>query len=80
MRVLVTGGYGFLGAWIARDLLDRGHEPVLFDLASNPRRLEMVLSAREIGALSFAQGDVADCDRVVAACREHSVGGIIHLA
>ncbi len=80
MRVLVTGGYGFLGAWIARDLLDRGHQPVLFDLASNPRRLEMVLGSQEIAALPFAQGDVADCDRVLAACREHSIGGIIHLA
>ena len=80
MRVLVTGGYGFLGAWIARDLLDRGHTPVLFDLAANPRRLEMVLTAQEIAALPFAQGDVADSERVLAACREQAVGGIIHLA
>lgn len=80
MRVLVTGGYGFLGAWIARDLLDHGHEPVLFDLASNPRRLEMVLTAQEIQSLPFAQGDVADSDRVLAACKEHRIGGIIHLA
>ena len=80
MRVLVTGGYGFLGAWIARDLLDHGHQPVLFDLASNPRRLEMVLSAQEIQSLPFAQGDVADSDRLLAACKEHRIGGIIHLA
>ena len=31
-RVLITGGTGFIGSYVARALLDRGDEVVLFDL------------------------------------------------
>ncbi|MDQ3787381.1 MAG: NAD(P)-dependent oxidoreductase, partial [Actinomycetota bacterium] len=31
MRVLVTGGAGFIGSHIAEALADHGHEPVLVD-------------------------------------------------
>ena len=30
MRVLVTGGTGYLGRAIVRAVVDRGHEPVVF--------------------------------------------------
>ncbi|MFJ6574089.1 NAD-dependent epimerase/dehydratase family protein [Streptomyces sp. NPDC091292] len=31
MRVLVTGGAGFIGSWIVEALAERGHEPVVYD-------------------------------------------------
>ncbi len=31
MRVMVTGGAGFIGSWIARDLVERGHEVATID-------------------------------------------------
>ncbi|MFI8389433.1 NAD-dependent epimerase/dehydratase family protein [Streptomyces sp. NPDC085540] len=37
MRVLVTGGAGFIGSHIVAELIGRGHEPVVFDLAENGR-------------------------------------------
>ncbi|MFE5804758.1 NAD-dependent epimerase/dehydratase family protein [Streptomyces sp. NPDC056491] len=37
MRVLVTGGAGFIGSHIVAELTGRGHEPVVFDLAENGR-------------------------------------------
>ncbi|MER6252120.1 NAD-dependent epimerase/dehydratase family protein [Streptomyces sp. NPDC001584] len=37
MRVLVTGGAGFIGSHIVAELIGRGHEPVVFDLAQDGR-------------------------------------------
>ncbi|MFE9841605.1 NAD-dependent epimerase/dehydratase family protein [Streptomyces goshikiensis] len=37
MRVLVTGGAGFIGSHIVAELAERGHEPVVFDVAADGR-------------------------------------------
>jgi len=31
MKVLVTGGQGFIGRYVCQELKDRGHQPVIFD-------------------------------------------------
>jgi len=35
MRVLITGGGGFMGAWITRQLARAGHELRVFDVHEN---------------------------------------------
>ena len=35
MKVLVTGGSGFLGAWIVKRLAKSGHQIRIFDIAAN---------------------------------------------
>ncbi|MEU6574133.1 NAD-dependent epimerase/dehydratase family protein [Streptomyces sp. NPDC046805] len=37
MRVLVTGGAGFIGSHVVEALRARGHEPVVFDVRDDPR-------------------------------------------
>lgn len=37
MRVLVTGGAGFIGSHVVEALAARGHEPVVFDVRDDPR-------------------------------------------
>jgi dTDP-glucose 4,6-dehydratase len=63
MRVLVTGGAGFIGSHFAKRLAARGDEVVVLDrltYSGNPANLEGVLH-------EFHHGDIADAEAVAAA-------------
>ena len=63
MRVLITGGAGFIGSCFARHLADRGEEVVVLDkltYAGNRANLEGVEH-------QFHQGDIVDPDAVARA-------------
>ncbi len=67
MRVLVTGGAGFVGAGLCRQLVDAGHEVVVLDDGSRgrPDRLD------GLQPVQVVHGDVRDLDdvrRAVAGC------------
>src|SRR5436190_24401906 len=80
MRVLITGGYGFIGAWIIRNLLSRGDEVWVFDLREDARRLRLILPESEVAKVTFVQGDVCDLKALSAAITSHQISHIIHLA
>ncbi|HZH43189.1 MAG TPA: 2-alkyl-3-oxoalkanoate reductase [Lysobacter sp.] len=61
MRILVTGGGGFLGQALCRGLVERGHRVVSFNRGRYP-----VLDALGVEQV---QGDLGDRDAVVAAAR-----------
>ena len=52
MRVLLTGGYGCIGAWIVRNLLERGDEAFIYDLKEDPYRLRLSCRRRAGAAAS----------------------------
>ena len=52
MRVLVTGGLRVNGCWVTRDLLEMGHEPVVFD-----NRPDFTLLRDVSGDFEFIQGE-----------------------
>ena len=80
MRVLITGGYGFIGAWIIRNLLSRGDQVWVFDLREDARRLRLVLPENEVAKVTFVQGDVTDLKALSTAIAAHQISHIIHLA
>src|SRR5947209_5909897 len=80
MRVLITGGYGFIGAWIVRNLLARGDRVWVYDLKEDPRRLRLVLPEEKVREVTFVPGDVTDLDALKHAVRENAITHIIHLA
>jgi nucleoside-diphosphate-sugar epimerase len=75
--VLVTGGTGFIGSYVARDLLDHGHEVVAYDRSTDTRILEKVGAA---DAVEVRGGDVTDATDVARAIRETGATHVVHLA
>jgi len=81
MRVLLTGGCGYIGSHTALALVEAGHEPILFDNFCNSRpevidRLASIAS-RE---LALVEGDVRDVDAVATALSEHRIDAVVHFA
>jgi dihydroflavonol-4-reductase len=65
MRVLVTGGTGFVGGWTAKAIADAGHS-VRF-LVRTPERLKTSVAQLGVDVSDFAVGDIKDRDSVRAA-------------
>lgn len=76
IRVLITGGSGFLGSHIVRSVVDAGHEPRLIvrDIAKAGR----VLSNLALPESAFIVGDVLDTVTVRDAT--HEMDALIHCA
>lgn len=68
MKVLVTGGAGFIGRYVVEELIERGHEPVIFDHYDRKQGYPCPVIL----------GDVRD-DIAVTEAMAH-VDGCIHLA
>ncbi|OWK39185.1 NAD-dependent epimerase/dehydratase family protein [Fimbriiglobus ruber] len=80
MRVLITGGYGFIGAWIAKTLLADNVEVFSYDLKEDPRRFRLILSEEQTRRVTFVPGDVTDLAALTTALTKHKITHIIHLA
>ncbi len=79
-HVLVTGALGCLGAWVARALLDAGHDVVGYDLGDDTSRLRHVLGEADAARVTLVRGDVTDLDALGRALDEHEASRVIHLA
>ncbi|HTZ07004.1 MAG TPA: NAD(P)-dependent oxidoreductase [Gaiellaceae bacterium] len=78
-RFLVTGAFGCIGAWVVHELVRGGRDVVMFDLATEPRRLRLLLGD-EADAVAHVAGDITDLAALDAAVELHDVTNVIHLA
>ncbi|PMR67555.1 NAD-dependent epimerase/dehydratase family protein [Halomonas heilongjiangensis] len=76
MRVLISGGSGFLGAWIIRRLLKGGHEVRVLDRRGDSRLVESI--AGSLDGVEWRLGDVSVSEDVMAAVA--GCDAVIHLA
>ncbi len=80
MRVLLTGGYGCIGSWLARNLIERGEQVWVYDLKENLTRMRQVMDEPQVREVHFSQGDVTDLAAFRAALEKHAVTHVVHLA
>jgi nucleoside-diphosphate-sugar epimerase len=80
VRVLLTGGYGCIGSWIVRNLLERGDQAWIYDLKLDPRRLVQVLSEEQVRQVMYVAGDVTDLSALKKAIADHGITHVVHLA
>ena len=79
-RFLVTGAMGCIGSWVVRNLVQKGLNTTAFDLSTNKRRLELIMSSDEIAKVTFIYGDITDTEEVKTAVVSNNISHIIHLA
>jgi CDP-paratose 2-epimerase len=80
MRILITGGCGFLGSNIARKIFEMGDELFIFDNLSrfgSEKNLDWLMSK---GNFTFLQGDIRDKENVADVIRKVTPDVIYHLA
>lgn len=80
MNVLITGGYGFIGAWITKALLNRGDSVSIYDLQEDPRRLNLIMPPDDVRKVRFIPGDVCNPSALAAALAQFQITHVIHLA
>ena len=81
MKVLVTGGAGYIGSHTCVELIEAGHEPIVIDnlCNSNPESLNRVkmITGKEI---LFYEGDVRDENLLNTIFADHDIDCVIHFA
>jgi dTDP-glucose 4,6-dehydratase len=80
MKLLVTGGAGFIGSAVVRLAVDRGHEVVNLDAMTYAANAANVATAARSNLYSFEQADIRDraaLDRIFAT---HRPDAVMHLA
>jgi nucleoside-diphosphate-sugar epimerase len=79
-RFLVTGAKGFIGAWVVKELVDRGDRPWVFDIDTESGRLAALLTPEQMASVQFVQGDITRFPDVERAVANHGITDVVHLA
>ncbi len=81
MKILVTGGAGFIGSHVVVALVEAGHEPVIVDNFSNSNASVLGGLRKILGAKpNFYQLDYRDSEKLVGIIQAENIQGIIHFA
>ena len=80
MAYLVTGGTGFIGSYIVRQLIQQGERVIVFDLSPASQSLEQLLTPTEMAKVRIIQGDILDFPHLIRTVQEFEVDRIIHMA
>ena len=81
VRVLLTGGYGCIGSWIIKQIVDSGDTIWVYDLKEDTHRLDLLID-KEVREerVRFISGDIADAGGFRSAVESSGATHLLHLA
>jgi CDP-paratose 2-epimerase len=80
MKILITGGCGFLGSNLAADAIAQGDTLIVFDNLSREGSRQNLEWLNRQGAFSFEHGDIRKANDISRVVRKHKPDAVFHLA
>ena len=81
MRVLVTGGSGYIGSHTCVQLLKNGHDVIILDNLCNSKRSVLPVIERLSGKHpTFVEGDIRNEALMTEILHDHAIDAVIHFA
>ena len=80
MKLLITGGAGFIGSAVVRLAIAQGHEVVVLDALTYAACLDNLASVSDSDNYCFEKADIRDRAMLDRVLREHQPEAIMHLA
>ncbi|MFT7592955.1 MAG: dTDP-glucose 4,6-dehydratase [Paracoccaceae bacterium] len=80
MKLLITGGAGFIGSAVVRQAVADGHDVVNLDALTYAACLDNVASVADSPNYAFTETDIRDCAALEAVFATHSPEAVMHLA
>lgn len=78
-KVMIVGGAGFVGTYVARALMERGDQAIIFDIRRPTPQLEFVLG-EYADKVVFEQGSSIYLAEVISAVQRNQIDSIVGLA
>lgn len=80
-KILVTGGAGYIGSHTCLELLNTGHEVVVFDNLCNSSKIALErVQALAQKPLNFIQSDIRDMQALDQVFHDYKIDAVIHFA
>ncbi len=71
--ILITGGAGYIGSHVVKELLCQGHQPIVYDNLQSGH-------LKAIHDVQFIQGDLADSEKLRQTFRSFPIQAVMHFA
>jgi len=76
MKVLVTGGAGYIGSHVVRYLADKGHQPIVLDKSLEAHSILSEVKHK----IEIVVGDLDDKELIDSIFKKHSFDAVLHFA
>jgi dTDP-glucose 4,6-dehydratase len=80
MKILITGGAGFIGSAVVRLAIGQGHSVINLDALTYAACLDNVASVADHANYAFVEADIRDSDALADTFKTHQPDAVMHLA